>query len=85
MSNLAWACFRCNVSKGSNISSYDPYTGQLTPLFNPRTQRWRTHFILDGPYIRGRTAGGRVTIAVLNMNHPTQVETRRLLQQQGKF
>ena len=33
--NLALAYFRCNVSKGSNISGFDE-SGQLTPLFNPR-------------------------------------------------
>ena len=38
LENLALACMRCNRRKGPNIGSIDPVTGQLTPLFNPRTQ-----------------------------------------------
>lgn len=35
--NLALSCFDCNRFKGSDVSSIDPVTGQLTPLFNPRS------------------------------------------------
>ena len=38
--NLALACVHCNRRKGPNIASIDPDSGQLTPLFNPRTQIW---------------------------------------------
>ena len=31
--NLAYACFRCNVWKGSDIGSLDPQTGRIVPLF----------------------------------------------------
>ena len=44
MENLAWACFQCNVAQGTDIASYDTETQALTPLFNPRTQEWDTHF-----------------------------------------
>jgi hypothetical protein len=77
--NLAWACFRCNASKGTDIAAYDPQTGVLTPLFNPRTQSWEEHFELDGNRIIGKTPVGRVTVFLLDFNHPDQVETRRLL------
>lgn len=76
LDNLAWACFQCNVSKGSNIAGYDPETGQLTPLFNPRTQAWEDHFQLNGPIIQARTPEGRVTLALLQFNHPERVEMR---------
>jgi 5-methylcytosine-specific restriction endonuclease McrA len=33
--NLAWACFQCNTTKGSNVASYDVQTKALTPLFKP--------------------------------------------------
>lgn len=39
--NLALACWRCNRHKGSDLTSFDPETRQLSPLFNPRTQVWR--------------------------------------------
>jgi 5-methylcytosine-specific restriction endonuclease McrA len=38
LQNLAWACLRCNWYKVPNVGSFDPETGRLVPLFNPRTQ-----------------------------------------------
>jgi len=46
--NLAVACWRCNRHKGTDLASFDPQTGVLTLLFNPRTQGWRSHFQLKG-------------------------------------
>ena len=77
--NLAWACFQCNVNKGTDIASYDPESGALTSLYHPRTQRWADHFRMDGAVIIGITPVGRVTINILQMNHPEQLETRQLL------
>lgn len=48
MSNLAWACFRCNNAKSTDISSYDAETHELTRLYNPRTDIWGDHFRLRG-------------------------------------
>src|ERR1700689_2087305 len=42
--NLALCCTVCNRFKGSDIASIDPETGQLTPLFHPRLDRWSDHF-----------------------------------------
>jgi 5-methylcytosine-specific restriction endonuclease McrA len=36
LENLAWACPMCNRYKGTNISSIDPATNEIVPLFNPR-------------------------------------------------
>jgi 5-methylcytosine-specific restriction endonuclease McrA len=36
LENLALSCFNCNRHKGSDLSSIDSETGQITPLFNPR-------------------------------------------------
>src|SRR5215213_8301785 len=82
--NLAWACFRCNNLKGSDIASYDETTNLLTPFYNPRTQVWSDHFDLqaDGLLI-GKTPIGRVTVQILGMNHPKLVELRRLLLRTG--
>jgi hypothetical protein len=54
-------------------------------LFHPRRDVWLEHFQWDGPYLRGRTAIGRTTIEVLNVNLPERVETRRLLIRAGLF
>jgi 5-methylcytosine-specific restriction endonuclease McrA len=77
--NLAWACFSCNLRKGPNIAGLDPQTGELTPLFNPRADRWDDHFAWDGLLLRGKTAIGRATVAVLDINHVDSVTVREAL------
>jgi hypothetical protein len=66
--NFAWACFSCNLRKGPNIAGLDPVTGTLTRLFNPRSDIWSEHFHWEGASLRGTTAIGRTTVAVLNIN-----------------
>ncbi|MGO8902807.1 MAG: HNH endonuclease [Isosphaeraceae bacterium] len=83
--NLALSCPHDNFHKGLNIAGLDPKTGRLTRLFNPRRQRWSVHFAWDGPMLVGKTAIGRMTLYVLNMNHPDRVEVRRLLIDAGVF
>lgn len=76
---LAWACSHCNYHKGPNIASLDPDTGQLTPLFNPRSDNWDEHFVIDESRIVGRTPIGRATARLLGMNKPRLVRLRREL------
>jgi hypothetical protein len=83
--NLALACLHDNSHKGSNIAGLDPQTGKLTPLFNPRRQQWSRHFRWQGAYLIGRTPVGRVTVAVLNINHPFRVGLREGLIAEGLF
>jgi hypothetical protein len=75
--NLALACLDCNRFKGPNIASLDPVTGELVPLFNPRTQRWSEHFRLDsGGRIVPLTPVGRATENLLRLNLAARVEAR---------
>lgn len=83
--NLAWACFECNVHKGRDVASYDPHTGDLTPLYNPRTQNWEEHFQNHAGFIEPQTAVGRVTVQLLSMNEPDLVETRHNLMLAGQW
>lgn len=83
--NLAWACFHCNRSKGSEVGALDSETGQLVPIFNPRRQTWMDHFVLDGVDIRPLTAVGRVTVLVLQLNRPGRLEVREVLRQAGLY
>lgn len=80
--NLAWACFSCNLRKGPNIAGLDPDTGELTALFNPRTDGWSDHFAWDGVLLRGKSAIGRVTMAVLDINHVDSVTVRKALREE---
>jgi hypothetical protein len=85
--NLAWSCSHCNLHKGPNVSGIDYPTSRVRPvrLFHPRLHVWRYHFGCSGPLIVGRTAIGRVTVHVLNMNAEVQLELRRLLIDEGLF
>ncbi len=74
--NLGLACIDCNLAKSSNVAGFDPETGELTPLYHPRQQRWDDHFRVAGPFIIGMTAIGRTTVEVLNMNSEDQIELR---------
>jgi hypothetical protein len=74
--NLALACFDCNRFKGPNIASLDPVTGELVPLFNPRTQRWSEHFKLNGGRIVPLTPVGRATENMLRLNLRVRIEAR---------
>lgn|SRR3954466_13881532 len=75
-SNLALACIDCNLHKGTNLTGIDPETGQITELFHPRRHRWKHHFAWRGIYLVGKTAIGRVTVRVLNMNSDEQLALR---------
>jgi HNH endonuclease len=74
--NLALACIDCNLRKGTNLAGYDPATGQLTELFHPRRQLWHEHFEWRGIELAGRTAIGRATVEVLDMNSEDRLELR---------
>jgi hypothetical protein len=83
--NLALSSFFCNSFKGPNISGVDPQTGRMMRLFHPRKDRWKRHFVWNGPYLLGRTSIGRTTIDVLEINHPEAVNFREYLIREGSF
>jgi HNH endonuclease len=83
--NLTLACFDCNRFKGSDIASLDPASGELMPLFNPRTQEWRDHFRSEGGVIVARTSVGRATEQLLRLNLPERVEVRETLVKTGRY
>jgi hypothetical protein len=84
LSNLALACYHCNLHKGPNIASLDPpATGQLVRLFNPRLDAWHDHFQWQAGLLIGRTPIGRATILVLSMNDAAVVAVRESLILEG--
>jgi HNH endonuclease len=82
--NLALACKLCNVHKGSDIASIDPQTNEITPIYNPRRDRWSEHFQLaPTAELIARSGQARATIRMLQLNHPDRVEERRLWMKAG--
>jgi hypothetical protein len=77
--NLALSCYDCNSHKGPNIAGFDLLTRKVTPLLHPRRHQWAAHFRLQGGVIIGRSAIGRATISVLDMNNLFRVRLRERL------
>ncbi len=85
LENLALSCTVCNRRKGSDISSLDPVTEALVPLFHPRIQHWVEHFRLDGLHIVGVTAEGRTTVAFLQLHAIERLLERAAFIRAGRY
>lgn len=77
--NLWLACRLCNGFKADQMDAVDPETQKRTPLFNPRTDQWWSHFCWseDGTEVVGLTATGRATVIALQLNTLEHLKTRR--------
>jgi hypothetical protein len=85
LQNLALSCVTCNLRKGSDLASFDPQSGAVVPLFNPRTQEWAMHFSIQDLRIEGLTAEGRTTVEFLQLNSFERLAERRELSASGRF
>ena len=83
--NLAYACSYCNRNKGSDIGSIVWQPQQFYRFFNPRTDRWRDHFRLDGIRIASLTPIGEVTSRILDFNHVDRLIEREELVTLGYY
>ena len=83
--NLALACPDCNAFKGPNLTTVDPQTDAVIPVFNPREQVWDEHFAMQGPQVVGLTPTGRATVRLLNMNEEQHMEMRAELLARGEL
>ena len=83
--NLCLACAPCNGRKHSRTEARDLVSGDDVPLFHPRQQSWKEHFVwsANGLEIIGRTSTGRATISALKMNDPLIVGARSLWRDLG--
>lgn len=83
--NLWLSCRLCNEAKGVLTEALDPETGEVVPLFNPRTQRWTDHFTWDqtGTHIIGKTPIGRAPVVALSLNCELRVLARALWVEAG--
>ncbi|WP_165235993.1 HNH endonuclease [Aquisphaera insulae] len=83
--NLAWACPYCNGSKYTRVDGWDPATSKWARLFNPRKQRWSSHFVWSDDMTRvlGTTSTGRATVETLQLNRPPIMVFRGMLVNAG--
>jgi hypothetical protein len=85
LENLAASCSHCNLHKSSDVAGLDPSTGKLCRLFNPRSDIWVEHFRFRGALAVGRTATGRTTVYVLDMNDEIHLAIRTKLIAEALF
>jgi hypothetical protein len=83
--NLALSCVICNSNKGSDLATIDLLSGEIVPLFNPRTQSWDDHFELSGAQIIGRTSIGRATVGLFRLNDDERISYRQSLIDAGRY
>lgn len=83
--NLAFACWRCNRYKGSDLTSLDPNTGSVVRLFNPRNQNWYEHFRLEDARIIPLSASARATVILLRFNQPDRLIERVGMIRKGHY
>ena len=84
-SQVRSVCVFCNLHKGPNLTGIDPDSGQIVPLFNPRSHTWADHFVVRGASIVGLTPTGRTTVDVLAMNAPHLIDLRSDLLALGEY
>lgn len=77
--NLALACLRCNVAKGTDPGAFIGRPRRLVRLYHPRQDRWTEHFRLAGAHIIPLTDIGEATVQLLNLNASDRLLLRRAL------
>jgi hypothetical protein len=77
LDNLALACPGCNLKKSDRIVAVDPETDSMVRLFHPRNDRWQDHFEWNQYEVIAKTAIGRGSIFLLEMNHPRRIKIRQ--------
>jgi hypothetical protein len=81
LENCAWCCPSCNLHKADRTHAVDPDTDNLVPLFNPRRDDWKEHFVWLEYHLIGRTPTARATIAALKLNTERLLLIRRAEEQ----
>lgn len=83
--NLALACLRCNVAKGTDQGAFVGRPPLLVRLYHPRVDRWADHFSLSGVRIVALSSIGAATVQLLNLNDSARLLLRRALAKAGRY
>ena len=77
--NLALACLRCNVAKGTDVGALIGRPPRLVRLYHPRKDRWDQHFRLAAARIIPLSEEGEATIRLLDLNAADRMLLRKTL------
>jgi hypothetical protein len=83
--NLALACLRCNVAKGTDIGAIAGRPPRLVRLFHPREDAWGGHFRLTSARIVPLTDIAEATTQLLGLNASDRLILRRALIKAGRY
>ncbi|HCN30020.1 MAG TPA: HNH endonuclease [Verrucomicrobiales bacterium] len=83
--NLALACLRCNVTKGTDVGALIGRPRRLSRLYHPRKDDWRAHFHLAGARIVPVSDVGEATVRLLDLNARDRLMLRRALARAGRY
>lgn len=80
LENLALSCGGCNSFKANKKTAEDPVTKAELTLYNPRTDKWTSHFAWSDDYLEivGLTPTGRATVEALKLNRTGLINIRKL-------
>ncbi len=83
--NLALSCRSCNLYKSDFVWAVDEATQTEVRLFNPRSDAWSEHFLMEEEtgHVVGLNEIGRATVARLKINSTAQVKARKQWLQLG--
>lgn len=86
LDNLALSCQGCNNHKYKKTEGRDPISGDTVSLYNPRKQRWDSHFAWNDGFtlVIGLTPIGRASVEALQLNREGVVNLRRILYAMGE-
>ncbi len=84
-SNLALACLRCNVAKGTDPGAFIGQPRRLVRLYHPREDHWRAHFRIEVARILPLTDVGEASVQLLNLNAGDRLLLRRTLIKAGRY
>jgi hypothetical protein len=83
--NLALACLRCNVAKGTDVGTLIARPPRLVRLYHPRKDRWNQHFRLAAARILPLSEEGEATIRLLDLNAADRLLLRKTLIKAGRY
>jgi HNH endonuclease len=78
MPNRCYLCVDCNLRKNDRMSIPAAEGTEELPLFNPRTEKWNSHFAWSGFRLRGISRLGIAMIAHFGLNSTKRIRIRRL-------